>query len=150
MKIFFRWLLCILGGVIGLPCIGYFITELAVPDYPKQFSEDNKFLVHDALQTTKAFLDNPIERVLIQKYQIVSLKFKYSTKRKKGTKNDSLDHKKNGPRILYNVIPKGFPVNLLHSKYTVKIRAYTLFAIPVTTVSVNGEGPYAGSCKRLQ
>ena len=146
---FLKWLLYIVTGIFGLFGIGYLITEMVVADYPEQFTEADKSLVQEALKTTHGFLDNPIERILIQKCKIVSLEFNDPPKEQVSTRK-LLDDSKNGIRIFHGFVPKGFPTSHLLSNYKVKISAYTLFAIHVTTVSVSGNGPSAGSIIRLR
>ena len=145
---FLRWLIYVVAGMGGLLSLGYLITEMAVPDYPEQFLEVDKFLVQDALSSTHIFLDNPIERILIQKYKVLSLEFNNPPKEQVST-NRHDDHK-NDTHIFHGFVPKGFPRRHLLSNYKVKIRAYSLFAIHVTTVSVSCKGPSTDSVTRLK
>ena len=49
-----------------------------------------------------------------------------------------------------NFVPEGFPTSHLLSNYKVIIKAYTLFAIPTSTVSIWMEGPNWLEGKRLE
>ena len=148
--------LVVLGICVLLPPIGYLITKMVVADYPKEFSKVENSLALSALTNINSIFDNPITKLVIIKYQIVSLEFKDPSGKnvlpeglfgefpiKDGLLTSPLDDNKRyalGERK-QRFVPEGFPAGHLLSNYKVIIKLYTLFAIPAKTVAIWMEGP---------
>ena len=150
---FILFFFIVLGICVLLGTIGYLITEMVVADYPEQFSKIELSLAQRALMFRNVTLDNPIQILVIRKYQIMSLEFNDPPEMQipSGGLLDDLLIEPVSPKIPFDdnkrsvfakaKVPDGFPISHLQSRYKVKIRAYTFFAIPVTTLTIWMKGP---------
>ncbi len=148
--IFLRLVYIVTGIAVLLGSIGYLITEIVVDDRPAQFSESDISLTQKVLGYTHVCLDNPIEQLIILKYQIVSLEFEDPPAEDVPLEVGILDSNKHIGSALQRTVPEGYHDSYMLPGYKVTIRAYTLFAIPITTISIWGKGShYFLRCKRL-
>lgn len=143
-----RLLILFTGIAVLLGTTGFLTTETVVPDYPSHFSGVNKVTAAKALKYAHFCIDNPIERLVIQKLSVASLKLEEPVAERAATQV-KLGANKQEARSSLSIGPDGNGARALQPIYQARILAYTIFAIPVSTILVWGNETNFSSCSKI-
>lgn len=134
------------SGLIGaflLGAVGFAITHLAVADWKSQFEGSNYALASASVQGAQRCIEHPIERALIQRFHIDELTPEQVMSARNGGEGTGADSRA-------ALVPRdGAQAELMHT-HRARVSVYTLFAIPIFTLSVTGTAPdLPGNCRRV-
>lgn len=135
-------------GAVLVGIAGVVTTALMVPDPGSRFTGQEASAELMAIRSAQRCLENPIERLAIQKLTVQSLQrdlestreaaANESTQRVTGEGIPSLTEHRAGDLGITNA-----------PTFSAKVTAYSWFDIPVSHVSVSGSGRTPGNCRRV-
>jgi len=135
-------------GLIGsclLGAIGFVVTSLVVPDWKSQFGDRDYALASASVQGAQRCVEHPVERLLIQRFHIDELRPEQVTSSRNEIGQGALPDP--GAALQRRYRAEGE----LQQTYHARVSAYTLFAVPIFTLSVTGITPRpSGNCERLR
>lgn len=119
---------------------GYAVTETAIPDDATRWTGEEHVAADLAVHTALRCLDNPLQRLLIQKLYVRSLRVS------DGTSTTSV------PGEWANDSPPALSRPDLHVRgeeqyFIAEVIGYTLFALPVVSVETTGGRYWPGNCR---
>lgn len=134
----------VFGVFLLLGALGFLITELTVPDLTERFSESRVSDAQDLIANAQPCLDHPLEQLLIQKFDVVSLlreDFLAAQQRENTVEQPRPIQDRSSSAIRptqSSLVPEDSSILSRQPTYKGRVVAYTLFALPVFTISVEG------------
>lgn len=124
--------------------IGFVTTELVVPDFASKFSGEETAAAQTALRSAKRCLENPLQRLTIQKFDVRSLE-----REKTSGQHPTLSTRTDRVPSSLTLARNGCDATDSKIAFSAEIVAYTWFAVPVSTIAVRGSGlDSPGDCSR--
>lgn len=122
---------------------GFVTTELVVPDIASKFSGDEISAAQTALQSATRCLENPLQRLTIQKFDVRFLE------REEIAAHPTLPKRTDRIALSRTLALRGSDAADSAALFRAEVVAYTWFAVPVSTIAVHGSGlDTPGDCSR--
>lgn len=133
-----------LAGAVLLGAAGFIITHIAVADWKSQFEVHDHALASASVQAAQRCIEHPIERALVQRFRIDELTPEQASSAHIGIGGNT------AAGSAAALLPHDGAQGEFMQTHRARVSAYTLFAIPIFTVSVTGSAPdLPGNCRRM-
>ncbi|MEX2964420.1 hypothetical protein [Microbulbifer sp. TYP-18] len=146
MSSLFPRVLLVIAFITLLVALGPWVTEIFVSD--DVFSTSQERTKNETLTKAKSLalmcLDNPIEKKLIQKIVLVSIKEFDNINSNENSQINTSSYQGS------SLTPSNTETSNDNKSNTAEFKVYTVFAIPIAKIQTNSiAGGLPGSCKRL-